>query len=48
MSCGRPVVAGANENSELFNVINDSGCGITVKPENTDEMFDAIIKLYKK
>lgn len=46
MSSGKPVVAGANVGSELYSVINNSCCGITVEPENTKQMMDAIMKIY--
>jgi len=47
MACGRPVVAGANIGSELCNVINGPGCGIVVEPENTEQMLNAIMEMYR-
>jgi len=46
MACGKPVIAGANPGSELYNVIKDSGCGIAVEPENPKQLLEAIMKLY--
>ncbi len=47
MASGRPVVAGANQGSELYNVIKESGGGIAVEPENAEMMLEAIMVMYK-
>jgi colanic acid biosynthesis glycosyl transferase WcaI len=47
MSCAKAVIVGANINSELYNVITVSKCGVAVKPENANEMFNAVIDIYK-
>jgi len=48
MASGRPVVAGANQGSELYQVIKDSGCGIVVEPENAEKMMEAIMEIYNE
>jgi len=46
MASGRAVIAEANVGSELYNVINNSGCGIVVEPKNSKRMAEAIMEIY--
>jgi len=46
MASGRPVIAGANVGSELYNVIDESGCGKVVEPENPKQLVGAIMEIY--
>lgn len=45
LSSGRPIIACVDKDSDVFNLINKSGGGICVSPENVDELVKAIIKL---
>ena len=46
LASGRPVIAGASQGSELDKVMETSGCGITVAPEDSDSMREAILEIY--
>jgi colanic acid biosynthesis glycosyl transferase WcaI len=46
LASSTPVIAGANARSELWNIMNDSGCGIVISPENSDQLFNAILDMY--
>lgn len=46
MACGRPVIAGTMVGSELYDVINDSGCGVAVEPENPTQLVNAMTMIY--
>lgn len=48
MASGRAVIAGANAGTELYNVLNDSGAGLIVEPENPEQLLEAIMKLYNE
>ena len=43
MACERPVILSVD--GEAKNVLNESGGGIFVEPENTADMLEAIFKL---
>lgn len=45
MSSGRPIVACANDGTELANIVKN--CGLVVPPENADTLYVAILKLLK-
>jgi len=47
LASGRPVIAGANPGSEVYNILKDHGFGIIVKPEDSKQMSEAVIALYK-
>ena len=46
MACNTPIIASFDMESELANVIHDSGGGICVEPENVDALKNAIFKEY--
>jgi colanic acid biosynthesis glycosyl transferase WcaI len=46
MASGRAVIAGASVGTELYTVLEDSGCGLIVEPENPGQLLEAIMKLY--
>lgn len=43
MGTGRPIVFSSNS---VNNPIADGNCGLTTHPNNTDELYDAIVKLH--
>jgi colanic acid biosynthesis glycosyl transferase WcaI len=47
LASSRPVIAGANPGSEVYNVLKDHGCGIVVEPEDPKQMSEAVIALYR-
>lgn len=46
MASGRPVIAGAKSDSNLYKVVHESGSGFTTEPENVEQTKEAIMKLY--
>ncbi len=46
MACGCFTIAGANEGSKLYNVIESAGCGIITEPEDAKQIVDAIEYVY--
>jgi colanic acid biosynthesis glycosyl transferase WcaI len=47
MASGRPLLASAERNSDVWKIINETQCGICVEPEDADQLADAIMKLYE-
>lgn len=45
MATGRPILGLAHEDSETAKVINESKCGICVRPDNVNEIAKAIVDL---
>jgi len=45
MSCGRPIVLGVR--GEACSLLERANAGITIEPENTDQLINAILSLYK-
>jgi colanic acid biosynthesis glycosyl transferase WcaI len=45
MATGRPILGLAHEDSETAKVINESKCGICVRPNNIDEIAKTIVNL---
>lgn len=48
MACGRPIIAAFDMDSELGQVLNSSGGGICVQPEDANALAEAIIELKDK
>ena len=46
MASERPAVVSAERGSDICNLINATGCGVCVEPENVDELVQAIRTLY--
>ncbi len=46
MACNTPIIASFDTNSDLANVIRDSGAGICAEPGNVDELVEVIKKAY--
>lgn len=47
MASARPVLAGADTDSDLWRLVQDAQCGICVKSENRDALVHAILTLYR-
>jgi putative colanic acid biosynthesis glycosyltransferase WcaI len=45
MASGRPVLAAADEHSDLWNLVEDAGCGVCVTPEDPHALADAVRQL---
>lgn len=46
MASGRPVVAAVDLGSDIWKLIDKAQCGISVPPENSQMIYDAVLKLY--
>jgi len=47
MASGRPVLASAEVESDVRRLVDETGCGICIAPENTDELVEAVLGLYR-
>lgn len=47
MYCRRPVIAAADENSDIALLIKDSHCGLVVPPEDPGALAEALLSLFK-
>jgi glycosyltransferase involved in cell wall biosynthesis len=45
MASGRPLLAAADEHSDLWNLVEESGCGVCVTPEDPHALADALRQL---
>lgn len=45
MASGRPVLASAESDSDVAQVIRETGCGVCVEPQNTRALVDALLQL---
>jgi colanic acid biosynthesis glycosyl transferase WcaI len=46
MASGRPLVAGADRGSDVWNLVESTACGVCVEPEDPRGLADAINRLY--
>jgi colanic acid biosynthesis glycosyl transferase WcaI len=46
MASARPAVVSAERGSDLCNLVTAAGCGICVEPEDSDQLTEAIRRLY--
>ena len=46
MSAGRAVLASFDRESELFDVIENAGCGLCVEPDSSEALCEAVLRLY--
>lgn len=47
MASGRPVLASAEAKSDLRRLVEETGCGLGIDPEDPDALADAILRLYR-
>jgi colanic acid biosynthesis glycosyl transferase WcaI len=47
MASGRPLLASAEVDSDVWNLVEDSGCGVCVEPENPESLAAALLRLYQ-
>jgi colanic acid biosynthesis glycosyl transferase WcaI len=47
MASGRPVLASADEHSDLWNLVVDTECGICIEPDDPAQLASAVLKLYR-
>lgn len=48
MACNTPIIASFDTKSDLADVIDKSGAGICVEPENSPKLVEAIMKAYEE
>jgi colanic acid biosynthesis glycosyl transferase WcaI len=46
MASGRPLLASADRDSDVWNLVNGGGCGICVEPESVEQLTEALLSLY--
>jgi glycosyltransferase involved in cell wall biosynthesis len=46
MSAGKPVIASFDD-GELTSIIRQNACGICIEPDNVDELYRAVLRLYE-
>ncbi len=47
MASGRPLLASADRDSDVWNLVAETECGICVEPESGEQLTDAILQLYR-
>lgn len=47
MASGRPLLASADKNSDVWNLVEATQCGICVEPEDAEQLVEAILTLYR-
>lgn len=48
MACNTPIIASFDVESDLSDIIRDSGAGMCVEPENTSVLIDGILGMYEQ
>jgi colanic acid biosynthesis glycosyl transferase WcaI len=46
MASGRPLLASADVNSDVWRLVEDTGCGICVEPHDPEKLAASILRLY--
>jgi colanic acid biosynthesis glycosyl transferase WcaI len=46
MASGRPVLASAEANSDVWQLVQETGCGVCVEPHDPDRLASSILRLY--
>ncbi len=47
MASGRPLLAAAEQGSEVDRAVGSAGCGMCIRPGNAQRLADAILTFYK-
>jgi colanic acid biosynthesis glycosyl transferase WcaI len=47
MASGRPLLASADPETDLWNLVQTTGCGLCVEPEDADQLADALTTLHR-
>ena len=47
MASGRPLLASAEEGSDVWNLVAETQCGLCVQPEQAEQLAAAILRLYR-
>jgi colanic acid biosynthesis glycosyl transferase WcaI len=47
MASGRPILASADVNSDVWRLVEDTGCGICVEPHDPEKLAASILRLYR-
>jgi colanic acid biosynthesis glycosyl transferase WcaI len=47
MASGRPLLVSADVRSDVWNLVEETGCGLCVEPENAEKLAVAVLRLYQ-
>jgi len=47
MASGRPLLVSAVVRSDVWNLVEETGCGLCVEPESADKLAVALLRLYQ-
>ncbi len=47
MASGRPVLASADRDSDVWNIVNGAGCGLCIEPGQAEQLANAVGLLYR-
>ena len=47
MASARPAIVGAEKESDLYQLVQSTGSGVCIEPENADQLYDAVMQLYR-
>lgn len=47
MASGRPLLAAAEEGSEIDHAVESAGCGMCIRPGNSERMAESVLTLYR-
>jgi len=47
MASGRPLLASADPGTDLWKLVKSTGCGVCVRPEDPEELAEALLTLYR-
>lgn len=47
MAAGRPLLAAADRDSDIWDIVHTTGCGLCVEPEKPDQLLEAVLTLYQ-
>ena len=47
MASGRPLLVSADTNSDVWNLVETTRCGLCIEPENAEQLAEAVLTLYR-
>ena len=47
MASGRALLSSADRDSDVWDLVAETGCGVCVEPGNVDQLFEAVMRIYQ-